>query len=155
MGQHIVRTVRAVWEGLEPPTTPGIPKGTYGICDDEAEDDFAPVDFGPPWGVQHIDNADLVDAAAILLNAKRFIKGTPHLAARPWASVLRRVSKTFAGPYIVAALAEQGLFTGPHGSAVEVWIAERGRGGKRKALALLDRAVELTRPVAPQGEGGV
>lgn len=149
---HIVRTVRALWEDLEPSATPTIPKGTYGICDDDDGEGYPLVNFGPPWGIQRVDNADIVDAAAVLLNAKRFIEGNPHLMARPWASVLRRVSKTFAGPYVVAALAEQGLVSSPHGSAVEAWIAKQYRGGKKKALALLDCAVKLTRQSSPTEE---
>lgn len=134
---HIVRTVRRIWDDLEPRSTPAIPKGTYGICGPDECLDFVRVDFGPPWGIQEIDNADLVDAAAVLLNAKRMIDGPPTRPARPWTAVLRSVSKGFAGPYLKVALGDE-----EHDTVVEA-LARHG-ASKKKALALIDRAVALT-----------
>jgi hypothetical protein len=98
---HIVRTCRAV-NDVEPSWLPNIPKGTYGVSVEcpEMHDDFAPVDFGPPWGIQRPGNHEFVDAGAVLANASRAIR----LKRRPWRNVIRRTLKTFAGPYLHAAV---------------------------------------------------
>jgi len=130
---RIVRTCRDVCEDVTPSSLPAIPKGTYGIALPTDADDFGPVDFGPPWGVQRIGNHDLVDAEAVLLSAKGAIE---HLK-RPWRTVIRRTLRTFAGPYLVLAAGRGG---GPF--VVEAYLHGRT---KRAALELLDRAASLVK----------
>lgn len=142
---HIVRTCRAVVEDLEPGGLPSIPRGTYGVdltAPGEDDQGYPRVDFGPPWGIQNIDNADLVDAAAVLGNAKNAIA----LRKRPWRNVIRRTLRTFAGPYLLVA-AERLNWHGDeqqqHGGStwpVEAYLYRHG--SRKKALALLAAAID-------------
>lgn len=141
---HIVRTCRAIVEDVEPKTLPSIPRGTYGVDIEDTGENYQPVDFGPPWGVQTVSNADLVDAAAVLQNAIRSI----NLKKRPWRNVVRRTLRTFAGPYLVTAVHqfrfhsdEEQKLGGPSWP-VEAYLNEKGT--KKAALALLEDAIKLT-----------
>lgn len=145
MSQHIVRTCVAISDDVEPSTLPTIPKGTYGIATHGPDDagDFDPVDFGPPWGVQHVGNHTLVDAAAVLGNAKRAIT----IKKRPWRNVIRRTLKTFAGPYLRVAVERLGFYGDEEGGAgaggatwpVEAYLYRKGT--KKAALELLEAAI--------------
>lgn len=147
---RVVRTCRAVSDDLEPsgPThPPTLPAGTYGVACESDDDDFAPVDFGPPWGVQRIGNHCLVDAAAVLLTASRSIT----LFKRPWRAVMRRTLRTFAGPFLRVVVAEHGFHNeqsenaapGSPSFAVEAWMYAKGT--RKRALKMLDRAAEIAR----------
>lgn len=147
---RVVRTCRAVSDDLEPEGSgcpPTLPAGTYGVSIEDVDGDYEPVDFGPPWGVQHIGNHDLVDAAAVLGNAALSITRRK----RPWRAVMRRTLRTFAGPYLRVAAAEQGFHDeqsdnatpGSPSFAVEAWMYRKGT--RKLALKMLDRAAEIAR----------
>ena len=129
---HIVRTCRTVWEDIEPRSLPSIPRGTYGIASDDCDSGYPAVDFGPPWGVQRIGGYDLLDAAAVLGNARRAIS---HLK-RPWRGVIRRTLKSFAGPYLKIAA----------GKFAEEFAVEAHLCGKSRAdaLKLIEAAIAIT-----------
>jgi hypothetical protein len=128
---HIVRTCRTVSEDVEPRSLPSIPRGTYGIAPDDCDSGYPAVEFGPPWGVQRVGNHDLLDAGAVLGNAKRAIV----YLKRPWRGVIRRTLKSFAGPYLKIAAARY----------LDEFSVEKHLCGKsrRDALALIDAAVAL------------
>lgn len=132
---HIVRTCRIIRDDVEPSFLPSIPRGTYGIALPSDAEDFAPVDFGPPWGVQRIGNHHLLDAPAVLLGAKRAIE----CQRRPWRNVIRRTLRTFAGLYLRLAVVPDG---DGDPFAVEAHLHWRRR---KDAIKLIDRAVEIAR----------
>lgn len=143
IARNIVRTCRPIWD-VEPPTLPAVPKGTYGIFETslEDQDSEAPlIDFGPPWGVQRCENADLLDAAAVLGNAMRSIT----YRGRPWKNVVRRTLRSFAGPYLVVAVGKMGFddhgTTQSSGFSVEAYFHKHR--GKRAAVKLLKAAQDL------------
>lgn len=141
---HIVRTCRVV-NDVQPSWLPSIPKGAFGICfpDREGGGDYDPTDFGPPWGIQRVGNHDLVDAGAVLANARMAITEKK----RPWRNVIRRVLRGFAGHYLITAVAEQKVCGDEEGSPggaswpVEAYLHRHG--SKKVALQLLTRAREL------------
>jgi len=133
---HIVRTCRPITDDVEPSSLPSIPKGTYGIAGEDNGDDYQPVNFGPPWGVQLVGNHDLLDVAAVLLNAKRAIT----VQRRPWRTVLRRTLRTFAGPYLRLAAAEKGRMPASEEFVVELCQLR----SRRAALRLLSRATVIS-----------
>ncbi len=139
---HLVQTVRVIECGeddlVDPPTVlqrrprawaTWIPRGTIGVCIPN-EHEVAFVDFGACYGVVLCDNADLVDAAAVLSNERRKIV----YLGRSWRKVR---GGPLVNHYLAAAAAEQ------HSLSFRAFMA-RGKLRRRDVLLLLERALELT-----------
>lgn len=139
---HVVRTCCAIVDDVEGDGVPSIPKGTYGVDLNGDGQEYTRVNFGPPWGIQFVGNHVLVDAPAVLANARRVIVHK----RRPWRNVIRRTLRTFAGPYLLVAAGRLGFYgdeemqRGGSTWPVEAYLYKHGT--KRKALALLGAAYE-------------
>jgi len=157
-GMHVVRTVRHIPRhdaGIDVEATAvseiDVPRCTYGIALEDATADQAGctrVDFGPPWGVLYIEHADLVDAAAVLGNAKRAIT----LQNRPWRNVLRRALRSLGGAYLRAAVQMRGFnpLDLPRCTSDDFHVEAYLYGSwKKGALELLDEAIALASPEKP------